>query len=181
MSTPDGRRSRGEETRRRLLQAAVRIAGRDGPAAVTHRAVAAEAGLTKSLATYHFASIDDLLTAALAENMAEYAAEVAAALPPDCDVTEFAEYLATTYNATRDLWLAYYELYLFAARRPSLRPAVLLWTDWTTEMARRYTSDPVGISIFVAAIDGLGLQTLVHDEPLDPDHLKAVLTRAVES
>ncbi len=46
-------------------------------------------------------------------------------------------------------------------------------------MARRYTSDPVGISTFVAAIDGLGLQTLLHDQPFESDHLKAVLSRAV--
>jgi DNA-binding transcriptional regulator YbjK len=46
-------RGRGREA---LLAALVRVAGRDGLDAVTHRSVAAEAGVTHGLATYHFAS-----------------------------------------------------------------------------------------------------------------------------
>jgi hypothetical protein len=41
----DGRRRRGNQRRRALLDATLRVIGRDGLAAVTQRTVAAEAGL----------------------------------------------------------------------------------------------------------------------------------------
>ena len=44
----DGRRRRGMQRRRALLAAALQVIGRDGLAAVTQRAVAAEAGFPPS-------------------------------------------------------------------------------------------------------------------------------------
>ncbi|WP_117214384.1 TetR/AcrR family transcriptional regulator [Allorhizocola rhizosphaerae] len=173
---PDGRRARGQETRRRLLDATVRVVGRDGPAAVTHRAVAAEAGLTKSLATYHFATIDDLLTAALIECTEAYARQIAADLPPDSSPADLAEHLAANINEHRQDWLAYYELFLLAVRRPALRAAALQWTKWTTSIARRYTDDPVAIDAFVSALDGLGVAALLCDDPVDPRQLGRMFT-----
>ncbi|NEB66137.1 TetR family transcriptional regulator, partial [Streptomyces fulvissimus] len=69
----DGRRARGAETRRHLLDATVRVIERDGVTGVTHRAVAAEAGVTKSVASYHYPAVDDLLTAALRDSSDAYA------------------------------------------------------------------------------------------------------------
>ena len=54
-------RQRGENTRRRLLAAALRVIARDGVRAITHRAVAQEAGLSVSLTTYYFVDLYDLV------------------------------------------------------------------------------------------------------------------------
>lgn len=167
-ATVDGRRTRGLQTRRRLLDATLRVVGREGPAGVTHRAVAAEAGLTKSLATYHFATIDELLEAALVDATEEYAREVAAALPLDCSADDLARYLVATFEENRTDWLAYYELFLLAVRRPALRPAARTWTDWTAAVARRHTDDPIAVDAFVSALDGFGLHALLTDGPVDP-------------
>jgi DNA-binding transcriptional regulator YbjK len=174
-ATSDGRRARGEQTRRRLLDATLRVVARDGPGAVTHRAVAAEADVTKSLATYHFATIDDLFVAALIDCTETYAREVAADLPPDSTPRELAEHVVASFNAQRDEWLASYELFLYAARRPALRPAALKWTEWTTAVARRYTDDPVAVEAFACALDGLGLHALMSDDPIAADRLARIL------
>ncbi len=55
-----------------ILEAAIRVAGRDGLLATTLDKVAAEAGVTKGGVLYHFASKDELLT----RMMEHFAAEV---------------------------------------------------------------------------------------------------------
>jgi DNA-binding transcriptional regulator YbjK len=172
----NGRRLPGRPLRSEL-DGHVRLIARDGPAAVTHRAVAAEANLTKSVATYHFATLDDLLTAALVESTDSYARQAAADLPADCSLSELAQHMVAFANDHREEVLASYELFLHAARRPTLRAAALRWTEWTTGLARRYTDDPVAVDAFVAALDGLGLHALLADEPLDPQRAARVLTR----
>ncbi|WP_116953034.1 TetR/AcrR family transcriptional regulator [Jiangella endophytica] len=176
-ATADGRRTRGQQTRRRLLDAAMRVVGRDGPEGVTHRAVAAEAGVAKSLATYHFATIDELLVAALVECTEEYAQDLAESLPDTATPAELAGYLAASFNADREAWLGSYELLLHAARRPSLREAALAWSRWTARLARRYTDDPVAVDAFVSALDGAGLLALLSDRPIDADRLALLFDR----
>jgi DNA-binding transcriptional regulator YbjK len=59
-------RERGERMRARILEAVVRIIARDGVRGVTHRAVAAEAGVSLSLTTYYFVDRYDLVASAFA-------------------------------------------------------------------------------------------------------------------
>jgi TetR/AcrR family transcriptional regulator, regulator of biofilm formation and stress response len=87
-----------------------------------------------------------------------------------------AEHLAANVNEHRQDWLAYYELFLLAARRPALRAAALKWTEWTTSIARRYTDDQVAVDAFVAALDGLGVAVLLCDDPVDPQRLGRLFT-----
>ncbi|SED64340.1 TetR/AcrR family transcriptional regulator [Jiangella alba] len=173
----DGRRTRGAQTRRRLLDAAMRVVSRDGPQGVTHRAVAAEAGVSKSLATYHFATIEELLVAALVECTEEFAHELAESLPATSTPAGLAHYFAASFNADREAWLGSYELLLHAARRPALREAALAWPAWTARLARRYTDDPAAVDAFVATLDGAGLLALLTDAPLDADRLARLFER----
>lgn len=57
-------RQRGESTRRKLLDATLRVIAREGVRSVTHRAVAREAGLSVSLTTYYFVDLYDLIASA---------------------------------------------------------------------------------------------------------------------
>src|SRR3546814_19552611 len=61
MSGPDT----ASERQRPLMEATLRIIGRNGIDGVTHRAVAAEAGLSLGAITHHFKSRDALVEAAL--------------------------------------------------------------------------------------------------------------------
>lgn len=60
----DGRRERGEASRRAILAAASAIIVDSGVAGLTHRAVAERAGVSLARVSYHFPTVDDLLVAA---------------------------------------------------------------------------------------------------------------------
>jgi DNA-binding transcriptional regulator YbjK len=61
------------------LQATLRILGREGSAAITHRAVAEEAGVPIASTTYYFSSKEDLLKEALYLHVEQEAQRVAQA------------------------------------------------------------------------------------------------------
>lgn len=58
------RQARGTQRRDRIVSAAAELILRDGPAAVTHRSVAAQADVPLAATTYYFTGLDDLLGAA---------------------------------------------------------------------------------------------------------------------
>ncbi|MEM1111981.1 MAG: TetR family transcriptional regulator [Pseudomonadota bacterium] len=58
------RQQRGQQTRERILDATLELIAAEGIAAVTHRAVAARAGVQHSLTTYYFKDLMQLLTEA---------------------------------------------------------------------------------------------------------------------
>ncbi|TNF89261.1 MAG: TetR family transcriptional regulator [Gammaproteobacteria bacterium] len=60
-TTTRKRRSKGEQTRQAILDGALGVIARDGLRGVTHRSVAAEAGVQLSLTTYYFKDIDTLI------------------------------------------------------------------------------------------------------------------------
>ena len=59
----DGRRVRGDASRRAILDAAGRVISDDGVGALTHRAVAEVAGVPLARVSYHFPRIEDLMVA----------------------------------------------------------------------------------------------------------------------
>jgi AcrR family transcriptional regulator len=61
----------GEQTRRRLIEAAGRTLRTEGYARTTTRAIAREAGVNPALVFYHFGGVDPLLLAALDESSRE--------------------------------------------------------------------------------------------------------------
>ncbi|KQS68641.1 TetR/AcrR family transcriptional regulator [Modestobacter sp. Leaf380] len=160
MSDTDGRVARGLVRRTELLTATRRLIAREGVAAVSHRSVAAEAGVPKSSVAYHFTDTEGLLAAALG---AQTEALVAAlpAVPGGADPGGLADRLVALFTADRDQVLAGYELYLLAARRPGLRTAAGPWLDLLTGLARAHTSDPDRVAAAVALVDGWFVQHLV--------------------
>ncbi|MGH9135450.1 MAG: TetR/AcrR family transcriptional regulator [Acidimicrobiales bacterium] len=120
---------RGRERREALLRAANELLGEGGAKAVTHRAVAARAGLPLASTTYYFDSIQQLTEEALMLQVAERVVELEAL----ADVAEFAGRSAEEFAAqfvtalvarpARDL-VAQYEVYLEASRNTDLRRSV---------------------------------------------------------
>jgi DNA-binding transcriptional regulator YbjK len=117
---------RGLERRAAILYATLRILGREGSAAITHRAVAEEAGVPIAATTYYFSSKEDLLREAFhlhAEQEAERVADATRTLgegPPT--VEALAEHLADFVDyglgSGRRALIAEYEL-LLRAHPPS--------------------------------------------------------------
>ena len=170
------------EIRRAILDATVRIIGRDGATAVTHRAIAREAGVSLSSTTYHFASTDELVGAAL-EHVAELevasaaaGAAEAAASADLADPRRFAElvldWLEPQLTGEGELTArAGYQLQLEAAHRPELR---VLHRDWSRRalgvaevvLERAGSADPPrDAHILATMIDGLRLEQLTDPQP----------------
>ena len=125
--------TRGTARRQALLDAAVKLLARDGARAVTHRAVAHEAGTTHGAPRYYFATRDELLDEALRQIAERQVGAVEALLhepsPPSPAerAKRLAAFIAGTVTGDRDATVARYELFLEAARRPKLRPALEAW------------------------------------------------------
>lgn len=180
--------------REQILEAALRVIGRSGREAVTHRAVAEEAGVPLGSTTYYFDSRDDLLAEALehvaAEAVRRYA-RLAGELRSVSSPEELADGLLSELIAAaenRTAYIAEYELWLEAGRRPELREAAQSWCD-AEQLAVAGAMESLGsrepaidASLVVAAIDGLGERLLGRDE--DPakaaKELRPELIRLIE-
>jgi DNA-binding transcriptional regulator YbjK len=178
ISQLDGRKARGERRRAELIQAALRVIERDGVAGVTHRTVAVEAGVPTASTTYHFRSLDDLLTATLTSCARDMATEVywmidRARARGSAGVEEIAGLLAEALGPQRGRTMAEYELYLLAARRPELRATARRWLDVLTSMVKH--NDEAAFRAFLAGIDGLLIQGLIDDEPPSIEELRPVV------
>jgi DNA-binding transcriptional regulator YbjK len=72
LHTVDGRRERGEASRRAILAAASAVIVEAGVGALTHRAVAERAGVPLARVSYHYPTVDDLLAAATAHYLDDF-------------------------------------------------------------------------------------------------------------
>ncbi|MBL1106282.1 TetR family transcriptional regulator [Streptomyces sp. 5-8] len=169
------------ERRQRIIDAAIRVAGRDGIAGLSHRTVAAEADVPLGSTTYHFATLEELLVAALRQANEGFG-KVLAELLPDGGRGDLAADLARALGE----WLGgdrtgvelEYELYLAALRRPALRPVAAEWTDQAAALLARRT-DPVTARAVLALMDGICLQVLLTGGSYDEEYARTLLTRLI--
>ncbi len=68
------RRSKGEQTRQKILEAAIEVIAQSGIKGTTHRAVAQQANIQLSLTTYYFVDIKELITEAITMSCERYLA-----------------------------------------------------------------------------------------------------------
>jgi DNA-binding transcriptional regulator YbjK len=182
--------ARGERRRAELLEAAIHLIGAGGMDAVTHRAVAAAAGVPSASTSYYFRSKDELIHEALrtlAERELERLKLRRDALGAGAaDLGATTEALATWIEeqiANENVaLLAQYHLQLEAARRPEAREILEAWKEGTDDLAetamRSLGARDVRTAaiLLVCAIDGLRLRLLASGhEPLDAEQLRAVL------
>jgi DNA-binding transcriptional regulator YbjK len=167
----DGRRLRGERARRALIEATLSVIEREGVGGVTHRAVTRTAGLPATSAAYHFESIDDLLEASLL-HADQVAADALARCAADPDpVGALAGWVAAECCAHRARLTAEYELYLYAARTPSMRAAAARWLTDLSAVVAQWTSDAQMRRAVCAYVDGLCIQSLATGETPAADEI----------
>ncbi|MGW0946759.1 TetR/AcrR family transcriptional regulator [Streptomyces sp. NPDC002623] len=170
------------ERRQRIIDAAIRVVGEKGLSGLSHRSVAAEADVPLGSTTYHFATLDELMIAALRQANEGFAKVVAARggladtrvdLP-----TELAGLLGEWLAGDRTGVELECELYLAALRRPALRPVASEWADDLIALLVRRT-DPLTARALVALMDGICLQVLLTDVPYDEGYAREALARLV--
>ncbi|MBT2390397.1 TetR family transcriptional regulator [Streptomyces sp. ISL-1] len=170
------------ERRQRIIDAAIRVVGRSGIGGLSHRTVAAEADVPLGSTTYHFASLDELLVAALRQANEGFAAAVrksGALVDPDADLAEeLSRVMGEWLGGERTGVELEYELYLAALRRPALRPVAAEWCEELAETLARRT-DPVTARALVALMDGMCLQVLLTDARYEAEYAREMLARII--
>lgn len=165
---------RNEQRRRQILDATVRIIGGQGPGAVTHRAVAAEARVPLAATTYYFASKEALFNEALAASVQsdltelEVLARTIERSPTSVEAfgASIARFLVAQLGRRRTTVIAQYELTLEAARNPALRDAARASAEayvrlCQTMLEKIGSADPPGDArLLFAVMDGLLLDQL---------------------
>lgn len=163
---------RSRQRRDALLRSALDLFVEGGSRAVTHRAVAAAAGLPAATTTYYFATIDDLLREALTHHIDQWTATMEgfadadpATLAALATRDSAAQFVASIFEirtpdtAARELWVI-----LGAARDPELRPAAVKALSAGTDvlvglLTKVGIADPQGLAEdFVAVIAGVALR-----------------------
>ncbi|WHP19186.1 hypothetical protein [Cellulomonas sp. ES6] len=120
--------AKGERRREQLARAAADLVREQGPAALSHRAVAARAGLPLAATTYYYRGLDDLAAAAGSALVADWVAHadgvlrrVRSAPAPDPVAAVVEAVLPPGDDAAVR---AHYEQLLAAARVPALAAAI---------------------------------------------------------
>jgi TetR/AcrR family transcriptional regulator, regulator of biofilm formation and stress response len=161
------------------------LIGEHGAGAVTHRAVAAQAGVPLSGTTYWFSSRGELLEEAFRlaarEEVVRLERLVVDLAPRDLSIAEWAEAVAAELAGDlardRGRHFALAELALEAGRRPELRDEVQRWHNTHLRLAElglraAGSDDPsTDAPIVVAALSGFVLAQLSLPDTAFEDHV----------
>ena len=119
------------ERRDRNIDAALRVIARAGVGATTHRSVAKETGVPVGWTTYHFASLDELLTEAFIRHVDRLSHRFEARMALATTRTEVIDAVVATIEGdlterAEDLAVKF-ELYGAASRRADLKVVTQAW------------------------------------------------------
>lgn len=162
------------ERERPLMEATLRIIGRNGLDGVTHRSVAAEAGMSLGAITHHFKTRDVLVDAALQFALTREVKRLRAlalSLQNDAfDLDSWIESLVNSYardlKASPEIHIACYETFLASARSERHRPIVVEWfATWrqSAELALKAAGSSTSrrdADLFVSTLVGIVFQQL---------------------
>lgn len=173
--------------RDRIVDAAYELMRRDGLHTLTHRRIAAHAGVPLGSTTYYFGDLDELVLAAVRRSVAEgreRLREWSAALGPDADARQVCRALAemsvehVTTAAARTV--LDYELYVAGLRRENLRVESEAWIGLLRAALAEHL-DAATADALTAAADGLVLQALLARTPPTVERVEALLRRVCGS
>lgn len=165
-----GVRERGRLRKQKLLDATIDVIHERGMSGVTHRAVAARAGVAASSTTYFFSSLDDLIGEAI-ESMMVAELERIAQLQDAVDgqgltIAETIDrFVALVRQQPERDVTAQFEVYLFASHHPRLQHYVsdilhAMHRVSTAVLASRGVRDPHASAALIALVDGFALHRI---------------------
>ena len=176
-TTSDGRLERGRARRELLLDAAVAVIASQGASELTHRATAAEAGVSLASVTYHFPGIDDLRRASFAHAGSRIGLEFRAIVErhrnqPDRIPELTADYVAALVDDRRQETVAVFEMILAASHNEQLRPVIRELDGHLADLLTPYVGDrKTGLTVG-ATIQGLVLSHLARATTTDAKSLR---------
>ena len=188
---------RAEASRRvreSIVAATVRIVAADGVAAVTHRRVAAEAGVALSSTTWHFASKADILEAALAWTADSEVTRIRAIadrlgdapFDPSAWADELGDWLIEQVTTERETAIALYRLQVELLGTERALAVHREWGQRLREVGTRAleslaTPTPeLDVRIVVATLDGLRM-SLLNSGDTDVEWLRLAVRRQLQA
>lgn len=167
---------------RDIGRAAAELIAEGGPAALTHRAVAARAGVAVGTTTRYFSTIDDLrkhalehLAATVESDLAELARDLADATDPVAYLAAAtAEGMADRQTVLAECSLAYAGLF-----EEDLRELGLRWFTGLTEALTPYFGRARS-EVLAMCLDGAGINTALTSTPPTTGRLEAII-RAIST
>ncbi|WP_411127815.1 TetR/AcrR family transcriptional regulator [Streptomyces sp. x-19] len=184
MAGQDATRRRYDPKRRieEITSATEQVIAERGIEGLTHRAVAEKAGVPLGATTYHFATKDDLIQAALQRSVDRYAAYLAdwvaqrPELTPEQLAVLLTDALMGCFGPQRDQQVMEFELYLAALRRPALRPIADRFIELSVSALLPYVDELTARTAAVAT-NGLTLRGLAGTTPPTRAEVEGVLRR----
>lgn len=181
------------DRRSQIIEGALSVIAESGPDGLTHRRVAAAAGVPLAATTYWFASKEEIVEAAALRSVEESVQAIeqtrtrARTWTAQTAAAELAAIIEAECTQERERTIIGYALWVEAQRRPTLRPVAQRWTDAYVDLYREVLRT-IGVQrdieararLLAAAVDGLVSQQLVSPAPLDRDALAVVLGPLVE-
>lgn len=185
------------EVRRRLIiEAAVPLVAERGSAGVGVRDVAAAAGVSVGTVTYHFGSVQEVLSEATVLHMERYYASLSDAVgraPSGAEGLRLLIHALFTEDTDRH-WRMWFDYYSRAGEHDEAfaRDQGKRYENWHDEIRTLVErgcaegdfvcGDPHGFAVcFVALVDGLALQRLRQTPPLSTEAARGHLRRFVAS
>ena len=195
MRTETGPRAEASRrTRDAIVAATVRVVAHEGVAAVTHRRVAAEAGVALSSTTWHFATKADILEAALhwtARREVESIGAIAERLggtdfDPSAWAEELGEWLVEQVTGEREIAVALYRLQVELLGSDGALQVHREWGEGLRTVGEHVlegsptTTPELDIRLVVAALDGLRMGVLNSGEQ-DVEWLRLAVRRQLQA
>jgi DNA-binding transcriptional regulator YbjK len=185
---PGTRAETSQRVRRSIVEATVRIVAREGVSGVTHRRVAAEAGVSLSSTTWHYATKADILEAALhsaADREVARMTGIADRLG-DFDLVAWADALADwlleQLGPERDATVALYRLQAELLGSPGALAVHRQWGGGLRALGDRVlgAGGELDVRLVISALDGLRMTALASGE-INPDRIRGAVRRQLEA
>ncbi|GGQ13568.1 TetR/AcrR family transcriptional regulator [Streptosporangium pseudovulgare] len=179
---PAARRSRRHDPGRRdrLIDAALTVIAERGVAATTHREIARVADVPLGSMTYHFTSLEEVLAEAFtrhAESVARVFDERLSAAPDrEAAIEAVIALVADDLLGSRHDLVLSVELYVAAARNPTLRAVTQAWMTRSRHALERHF-DATTARELDALIEGLVLHSALSTDPMTPEQIRHAVHR----
>jgi TetR/AcrR family transcriptional regulator, regulator of biofilm formation and stress response len=184
---------RGRERKIEMLEAALRIVGRDGLAALSMRSLAVEAGMPLGATTYYFTSKSALIAEAFrlhASRETERVLQAIRQLPTEPSARQLADqmtnFLLGGLTEHRRQLISEYELLVGATREPELASLSRSWQQAMQRELRRVAKrlgspqPAIDAQLLLGLLAGLEVDHLsAEPDTTDQAAIRAVIQRAV--
>lgn len=168
---------RREQTKRKLVKAAIEVIARDGFHAASVDAIARKAGYSIGALYSNFGAKDDLFFAVFDEHVAWYQERLLAAAAQEDRNAAVVEWM-TMLDRQPQQFLVFVEFWAYAVRRPKLRARLAERLAEMRERLTEVTGDETMALVSLATARGLAMERLADRDAVSDDVIAALAAAA---